>query len=94
MKEELRLGKTPKAAVKAGFDRAFWTILDSNVTTFIAGIVLAMFTKGSVQGFAFTLCIGIVTSFFSAIFVSRILFDFTTDVLKVKKLSISWRRFQ
>ena len=53
-----------------------------------------MFTKGSVQGFAFTLCIGIVTSFFSAIFVSRILFDFTTDVLKVKKLSISWRRFQ
>jgi preprotein translocase subunit SecD len=94
MKEELRLGKTPKAAVKAGFDRAFWTILDSNVTTFIAGIVLAMFTKGSVQGFAFTLCIGIVTSFFSAIFVSRILFEFTTDVLKVKKLSISWRRFQ
>ncbi|MBN2353835.1 MAG: protein translocase subunit SecD [Spirochaetales bacterium] len=94
MKEELRLGKSPKAAVKAGFDRAFWTILDSNVTTFIAGIVLAMFTKGSVQGFAFTLCIGIVTSFFSAIFVSRILFDFTTDVLKVKKLSISWRRFQ
>jgi preprotein translocase subunit SecD len=92
IKEELRLGKTVKAAVKAGFDRAFWTILDSNATTFIAGIVLAMFTKGSVQGFAFTLCIGIVTSFFTALFVSRILFDFTTDVLKVNKLSISWRR--
>jgi preprotein translocase subunit SecD len=94
MKEEFRLGKTAKAAVKAGFERAFWTILDSNVTTFIAGIILALFTKGSIQGFAFTLCAGIITSFFSALFVSRIFFDFTTDVLKVQKLSISWRRLQ
>jgi preprotein translocase subunit SecD len=94
MKEEFRLGKTAKAAVKAGFERAFWTILDSNVTTFLAGIILALFTKGSIQGFAFTLCAGIITSFFSAIFVSRILFDFSTDVLKLQKLSISWRRLQ
>jgi preprotein translocase subunit SecD len=94
MKEEFRQGKTVKAAIKAGFDRAFWTILDSNVTTFIAGMVLALFTKGSIQGFAFTLCAGIITSFFSALFVSRILFDFTTDVLKSTKLSISWRRLQ
>jgi preprotein translocase subunit SecD len=92
MKEEFRMGKTAKAAVKAGFDRAFWTILDSNLTTFIAMIVLAFFTKGSIQGFAFTTSVGIVTSFFTALFVSRILFDFTTDVLKVNKLSISWRR--
>ena len=92
IKEEFRLGKTAKAAVKAGFDRAFWTILDSNVTTFLAGVILALFTKGSIQGFAFTLCAGIITSFFSAIFVSRILFDFSTDVLKLQKLSISWRR--
>ncbi|MBN1524638.1 MAG: protein translocase subunit SecD [Spirochaetales bacterium] len=94
IKEEYHLGKTPKAAVKAGFSRAFWTILDSNVTTFIAGIVLALFTKGSIQGFAFTLCVGIVTSFFTALFVSRILFDFSTDVLRSSKLSISWRRLQ
>jgi preprotein translocase subunit SecD len=94
MKEEFRLGKTAKAAVKAGFDRAFWTILDSNATTFIAGVILALFTKGSIQGFAFTLCAGIVTSFFTALFVSRILFDFSTDVLKLTKLSISWRRLQ
>ncbi|RPJ05650.1 MAG: protein translocase subunit SecD [Spirochaetaceae bacterium] len=94
IKEEYHLGKSAKSAIKAGFDRAFWTILDANVTTFIAGMVLALFTKGSIQGFAFTLCVGIVTSLFTALVVSRILFDFTTDVLGSTKLSISWRRLQ
>jgi len=94
IKEEYRLGKTAKAAIKAGFERAFWTILDANVTTFIAGVILAFFTKGSIQGFAFTLCAGIITSFISSLYISRILFDFRTDVLKMAKLGISWRRLQ
>ena len=67
IREELRLGKTPQAAIYAGYDRAFSTILDSNVTTFIAALVLFAFGTGPVKGFAITLMIGILTSMFTAI---------------------------
>ncbi len=92
IKEEYRLGKSRQAAVKTGFSKAFWTILDANVTTFIAAFILSLLSKGSVQGFAFTLAVGIFTSFISAIFISRLMFDFVTDVFKASRLSISWRR--
>jgi preprotein translocase subunit SecD len=71
IREELRNGVTPQAAIHAGYDRAFGTILDSNVTTLIAGIALFMFGSGPVKGFAVVLCLGIMTSMFSAVLVSR-----------------------
>jgi preprotein translocase subunit SecD len=71
IREELRNGVTPQAAIHAGYDRAFGTILDSNVTTLIAGIALFMFGSGPIKGFAVVLCLGILTSMFSAVLVSR-----------------------
>ncbi len=91
IKEEYRLGKSPEAAVKAGFKKALWTIMDANITTFIAAIFLSQLASGPVQGFAYTLAVGIVSSMFTALIVSRLIFDFSVEVLKVKRLSISWR---
>ncbi|RKX87573.1 MAG: protein translocase subunit SecD [Spirochaetes bacterium] len=91
IKEEYRLGKSAEASVKAGFRKAFWTIMDANITTFIAALVLSQMASGPIQGFANTLAVGIVSSMFTALFVARLLFDFTTEQLKVKKLSIGWR---
>jgi preprotein translocase subunit SecD len=71
IREELRNGMSPHAAINAGFDKAFSAIADSNVTTLIAGIVLFTFGTGPVRGFAVTLCLGIVTSLFTAILGSR-----------------------
>jgi len=91
IKEELRAGKSRKAAIEAGFDRAFWAVMDSNITTIIAALFLAQLGSGNIQGFAVSLAIGNITSLFTALFVSRLLFDFETDVLKMKRVSISWR---
>jgi preprotein translocase subunit SecD len=71
IREELRNGTTPQAAIAAGYERAFGTILDSNITTLIAGLSLLAFGSGPVRGFAIVHCIGIVTSIFSSVFVSR-----------------------
>jgi preprotein translocase subunit SecD len=71
IREELRGGNTPQAAIAAGFERAFATILDSNVTTLIVGLALLVFGSGAVRGFAVVHCLGILTSMFSAVFVSR-----------------------
>ena len=71
IREELRNGSSPQAAITAGYDRAFDTILDSNVTTLIAGVALLVFGSGPVRGFAVVHCLGILTSMFSAILVSR-----------------------
>jgi preprotein translocase subunit SecD len=91
IKEEYRLRKSAEASVKPGFRKAFWTVVDANITTFIAALVLSQMASGPIQGFANTLAVGIVSSMFTALFVSRLLFDFTTEQLKVKKLSIGWR---
>ncbi|MBN9339800.1 MAG: protein translocase subunit SecD [Comamonadaceae bacterium] len=71
IREELRAGVTPQAAIAAGYERAWATILDSNVTTLIAGLALLAFGSGPVRGFAVVHCIGILTSMFSAVFFSR-----------------------
>jgi len=92
MKEEMRLGKSNHAVVKAGFDRAFWAIADSNITTIIAALVLTQLAKGSIQGFAVTLTVGNIATLFSAVFVSRLIFDFNVDVLKVRKIRVTWRK--
>ena len=71
IREEIRNGTTPQAAITAGYERAWGTILDSNITTLIAGIALFFFGTGPIRGFAVVHCIGILTSMFSAVFVSR-----------------------
>jgi preprotein translocase subunit SecD len=71
VREELRGGSTPQAAIHAGYERAFGTILDSNVTTLIAGLALLIFGSGPVRGFAVVHCLGILTSIFSSVVVSR-----------------------
>jgi len=76
IREELRNGSTPQAAIAAGYERAFGTILDSNVTTLIAGIALLIFGSGPVRGFAVVHCLGILTSMFSSVLVSRMVTNF------------------
>jgi len=71
VREELRLGASPQAAIHTGYDRAWATILDSNITTLIAGFALLAFGSGPVRGFAVVHCLGILTSMFSAVFFSR-----------------------
>ena len=73
IREELHNGNTPQASIHAGYEHAFGTILDSNITTLIAGIALFMFGSGPIRGFAVVLCLGILTSMFSAVLVSRAL---------------------
>ena len=91
IKEELVLGKSRASAINAGFDNAFWAIMDSNITTFIAAIFLSQLGTGSIQGFAVSLAIGVVSSVFTALFVSRLMFDVNTQVFGRKNMSISWR---
>ncbi|MEJ2156399.1 MAG: protein translocase subunit SecD [Desulfobacteraceae bacterium] len=88
IKEELRLGKTPLASVDAGFDRASLTILDANVTTLIAALVLFQFGSGPVKGFAVTLSMGVLSSLFTALILSRVIFEYFLVQRKIKKLSI------
>jgi preprotein translocase subunit SecD len=71
VREELRNGASPQSAIHAGYDRAWATILDSNVTTLLAGLALLAFGSGPVRGFAVVHCLGILTSMFSAVFFSR-----------------------
>ena len=88
IREELRLGKTIRAAVDQGYGRAFLTILDANVTTLIAALVLLQFGTGPVRGFAVTLAVGILASMFTAVFVTRVVFDGVLSRREVRALSI------
>ena len=88
IREELEKGKTIWSAIDTGYSRAFVTILDSNLTTVIAGIVLYQFGSGPIRGFALTLIIGIAASMFTAIFVTRTVFEFLLERKIIKKLSI------
>lgn len=88
IREELRAGKSVKMAVDAGFSRAMITIFDANITTLIAALVLLRFGTGPIKGFGTVLSIGILSNFFTAIFVSKIIFDYLTTVKRVEKLSI------
>ena len=88
VREELRNGNTPQAAIHAGYERAWGTILDSNITTLIAGIALFLLGSGPVRGFAVVLCIGILTSMFSGVLVSRAMVNLFYGQRKVGKLAI------
>ena len=88
IREELRLGKPLRAAVDAGFHMASWTILDANMTTLIAALVLFQFGTGPVKGFAVTLSLGVISSVFTALVLTRVIFDFLIVQRKIKRLSI------
>lgn len=88
VREELRLGKTPRAALEAGYERAWAAIRDSNITTFVSGLILFQFGSGPVKGFAVTLCIGIATTVVTAVFGTRIYYDFRLSRRALKTVSI------
>ena len=88
IKEELRFGKTVRAAIDQGYHRAFSAIIDSNLTTLISGIILYQFGTGPVKGFAVTLSIGILANIFTAVYITRVIFDFVSLRPGVKTLNI------
>lgn len=88
IREELRLGKTPRAAVEGGYERALPAILDSNITTFLAGIILFQFGSGPIKGFAVTLCIGIASSVFTAVVVTRVYYDIQIARRRLTKVRV------
>ena len=88
VREELATGKTVRAALDAGYDRAFWTIFDANITTFLTAMVLYQFGTGPIRGFAVTLSVGILASMFTAIVITRLIFDALNRKKALTKLSI------
>lgn len=88
IREEIRMGKQPRPAVDAGYDKAFLTILDSHVTTLITALVLFMFGTGPIKGFAVTLSLGIVINLYSALVGTKVIFDIINAKWKLEKLSI------
>jgi SecD/SecF fusion protein len=88
IREELRLGKTVRAAIDTGFSRALVTIIDANATTAIAGVVLLLYGSGPIKGFALTLTVGICVNIFAAVVVSRLVYDILTERLHIKRLSV------
>jgi len=88
IREELRLGKTPRASLDSGYGKAFLTIMDANITTLIAAIVLYQYGTGPIKGFAVTLSLGIISSLYTAIFVTHVVFDMVAERRQLKKLSI------
>ena len=88
IREEIAAGKTPRVAIDAGYSKATTTILDANVTTLIAAFFLFQFGTGPIKGFAVTLFIGIVASLFTAIIVSKMIFEILTQDRQIKELKI------
>ena len=88
MREELRAGKSPREAVKLGYQRAWSAIRDSNISTFAAGLILFQFGTGPVKGFAVTLCVGVLTGLFSCIVVTRAWYDYRISIRKLNAISV------
>lgn len=88
IREELRIGKTTRTAIDQGFGRAWITIFDSNVTTIIIGVILFIFGSGPIKGFALTLTIGLVANLFSAVFISKVIFNYFTYKFDIHTLRI------
>ncbi|HLW71803.1 MAG TPA: protein translocase subunit SecD [Candidatus Binataceae bacterium] len=88
MREELRMGKSAREAVKAGYERAWSAIRDSNISTFVAGLILFQFGTGPVKGFAVTLCVGVLTGVFSCFVVTRAWYDWKIGMRRLNTLSV------
>lgn len=93
IKEELATGKSFRQSVDLGFARTLWTVLDANITTLLAGIVLIQLGEGPIKGFAITLCMGIISSLLSGLFMSRVMFD-TLQSWNIRKMPVSWRKLR
>jgi len=88
IREELRLGKSARAAIEAGYERALPAILDSNITTFLSGLILFQFGSGPIKGFAVTLCIGIASSVFTAVVGTRVVYDYLLSYRRLQSVSV------
>ena len=88
MREELRAGKSPREAVKVGYERAWSAIRDSNISTFVAGLILFQFGTGPVKGFAVTLCVGVLTGVFSCFVVTRAWYDYKISMRRLTAISV------
>jgi preprotein translocase subunit SecD len=88
IREEVRAGRSPRAAVEAGYERALPAILDSNVTTFLSGVILFQFGTGPIKGFAVTLCIGIITTVLTAVYMTRLYYDYRMVARRLNRISI------
>ena len=88
IREELRLGRTIRAAVEAGYRKAFWTIFDANTTTLLTALILFQCGTGPVKGFAVTLSLGILANMFTAVFMCKVVFDYLLYRVEIKKISI------
>jgi len=88
IREELRLGKTVRAGIDAGYEKAWVAIIDSHVTTLITGFALFLFGSGPVKGFAVTLTLGVMINLFTAIVGTKVVFDWLTSRWHVRRLSI------
>jgi len=88
IREELRAGKTVRSAVEAGYHNALPAILDSNMTTFLSGAILFQFGTGPIKGFAVTLCVGILTTVITAVFLTRVYYDYRISARKLERISI------
>ena len=88
IREELRTGKTVRLALDTGYDRAFITIIDTHITGIVSAVVLIFFGTGPIKGFAVTTIIGLLASLFTAIFITRVIFDYVIWNYNIKKLSI------
>ena len=88
IREELRAGRAPRPAIATGFKKALWTVLDANITTLITALVLFEYGTGPIKGFAVTLSVGILTSVFAALVITRLAFDVYPGTRHVEQLSI------
>jgi preprotein translocase subunit SecD len=88
MREELRLGKTPRSAIDTGYTKAFLTILDSHVTTLITAVVLFQFGTGPIKGFAVSLSLGVLINLYTALIGTKTVFDWRSTYSEMKRLSI------
>jgi preprotein translocase subunit SecD len=88
IREELRIGKSARAAIDAGYERAWYAIRDSNVTTFASGLILFNFGSGPVRGFAVTLCLGILTSLLTGVFGTRVVYDLLMSRRRLATVSV------
>jgi preprotein translocase subunit SecD len=88
IREELRAGRTTRSAIEAGYQNALPAILDSNITTFLSGVILFQFGTGPIKGFAVTLCVGILTTVITAVYLTRTYYDFRLAGRRLERISI------
>jgi preprotein translocase subunit SecD len=88
IREEIRAGRAVRSAIEAGYKNALPAILDSNITTFLSGVILFQFGTGPIKGFAVTLCIGILTTVITAVYLTRIYYDYRIGARRLERISI------